>query len=153
MADEQQPEVVKVIRKLRHWKQRYDAKASFVWRRQTQWPDTSGDGKPELVTFPPGSLVPERVIKSMGPAKLRRFWESRRIELAEFEAPNVATGAAEATPSGTVSELVKADAPVEKRAVRKKKRARKKRAKAKPAVKRARGSASTSPAIAAQSAG
>ena len=29
------------------------------------------------------------------PTKLRRFWESQRIELAEFEAPNVVTGQVE----------------------------------------------------------
>jgi hypothetical protein len=36
-----------------------------------------------------GTAVSDETIKDMGPNKLRRFWESARIELAEFDAPPV----------------------------------------------------------------
>jgi hypothetical protein len=84
------PKAVKVVRKLRHLKQRFHAKAAFIWRRPTSWPR---NGK--AVDFPAGSIVPDWVIKDMGGAKLRRFWESHRIELAEFDAPDVRTGQVE----------------------------------------------------------
>jgi len=38
----------------------------------------------------PGEPIPEN-LKVM-PTKLRRFWESQIIHLAEFEAPNILTG-------------------------------------------------------------
>jgi hypothetical protein len=75
------PQVVKAIRKIRHWKQRWDPRARFVWRKQTTW---SSPGH-KAVTFPPGSVLEDWVIESMGAAKLRRFWESHRIELLEFD--------------------------------------------------------------------
>ena len=75
------PKVVKAVRKIRHWKQRYDAKAAFVWRKQTTWSTPTH----KAVTFPAGSVVEEWVLESMGAAKLRRFWESHRIELREFD--------------------------------------------------------------------
>lgn len=69
------------IRKLRHWKQRWNKHAEFVWRRPTVYLG---------VLHQPGDPVPE--VLQQNPTKLRRFWESQRIELAEFEAPNVTTG-------------------------------------------------------------
>ncbi len=75
------PKVVRAIRKIRHWKQRWDPRAAFVWRKQTTW-STPGH---KAVTFPPGSVLEDWVIESMGAAKLRRFWESHRIELLEFD--------------------------------------------------------------------
>ena len=67
------------VRKLRHWKQRFDKNAKFIWRRAVKY----GGKRVEI-----GSAVPE----DMAPTKLKRFWEANIIELAEFEAPNVATG-------------------------------------------------------------
>ena len=69
------------IRKLRHWKQRFDANARFVWRRETLFAGT---------TYEAGTEVPDDLLSKI---KLRRFWEAARIELYLFEDPNVATGA------------------------------------------------------------
>ena len=77
----------RIIRRLRHWKQRFDKNAEFIWRR----PTIAGG-----VTYEAGSPIPD-VLKN-NPAKLRRFWEAKRIELADFEAPNVATGVVEEEP-------------------------------------------------------
>ncbi len=77
----------KQVRKLRHWKQRWDRNADFVWSRRTIYAG---------VTYTPGDPIPDDL--AARPTKLRRFWESKRIELAEFEAPNVATGQAEPEP-------------------------------------------------------
>ena len=71
----------RLIRKLRHWKQRWDPNAEFIFRRRTRY---SGE------VFEAGDLIPETLANNR--AKLRRFWEAKRIELAEFEAPNVQTG-------------------------------------------------------------
>ena len=74
------------VRKLRHWKQRFDKGAEFIWRKAVTW-----QGKAVKLGTPiPVSLKNNR-------AKLRRFWEAHVIELAEFEEPqNVLTGKAEA---------------------------------------------------------
>ena len=71
----------RVIRKLRHWKQRFDPNVDFIWRRRT----TFGDE-----TYEPGDPIPKMLHEMK--AKLRRFWESHWIELAEFEEKDVATG-------------------------------------------------------------
>lgn len=71
----------KLIRKLRHWKQRFDKNAAFIWRRQLLFQGNLTE---------PGTPIPE--ILAENATKLRRFWESKVIELAEFDAPNVATG-------------------------------------------------------------
>jgi hypothetical protein len=68
------------VRTLRHWKQRYDKNAKFIWRKPLTWA-----GKKVTV----GDPIPE----DFQPAKLRRFWESGVIELAEFKEPkNILTG-------------------------------------------------------------
>lgn len=74
----------KIIGKLRHWKQRFKPNAAFVWRRRCLF-----QGKMTEIGMP----IPDVLVKL--PTKLRRFWESRVIELAEFDAPNVATGVVE----------------------------------------------------------
>lgn len=71
----------KIIRKLRHWKQQFDKNAAFVWRRRMLYRGT-------LTVL--GDPIPEFLASNK--TKLRRFWESQVIELAEFDAPNVATG-------------------------------------------------------------
>lgn len=73
----------KRIRALRHWKQRFDPKARFVWRKDTDWGEQH---------FGAGTVIPDEIIEEMGRAKLRRFWESHFIELAEFDEPDVMTG-------------------------------------------------------------
>ena len=72
---------LKRIRKLRHWKQRFNENAKFVWRRSVMW-----DGEAMQI----GSEVPESLATNR--VKLKRFWESEIIELAEFEEPDVLTG-------------------------------------------------------------
>ena len=69
------------VRTLRHWKQRYNKNAKFIFRR----PIVFGG-----VDYKAGDPIPKELENN--PAKVRRFWESQAIELAEFEAPNVATG-------------------------------------------------------------
>ena len=71
----------KIVRKLRHWKQQFDKNAAFIWRRRMLYL-----GKLTI----PGTPIPELLANNK--RKLRRFWESKVIELAEFDAPNVATG-------------------------------------------------------------
>lgn len=71
------------IRALRHWKQRFDPNAAFVWRKRTEWGDQ---------VFEPGDPIPDEIIEEMGRTKLRRFWESHFVELAEFEDPDVLSG-------------------------------------------------------------
>ncbi len=75
------PKVVQTIRKLRHWKQQFQKNARFVWRKDTRWPNDDGPGD---TLYPGGSFVPVWIQQSMG-AKLRRFWESQRIELYEVQ--------------------------------------------------------------------
>ena len=89
----------KQVRKLRHWKQRFDKNADFVWRRQIKYAG-------ELTQ--PGELIPDELQDA--PTKLRRFWESGTIELAEFEDPNVATGQVEVSHE---NEEVEIDPPIE----------------------------------------
>ena len=69
----------KLIRKLRHWKQRYDPNARFICRRRMRWGG---------LIYESGDPIPEQLAESK--SKLRRFWEAGRIELAEFEVPGVA---------------------------------------------------------------
>ena len=135
MATTETPQVVKAIRKIRHWKQRWDPNAAFVWRKETRWPKPSKSGRTSTrVVFPAGSVLTPWVIESMGKAKLRRFWESHRIELLEFNAPNVATGQAQITPGEETTRPMKVARP--KPAKAKKKAARKKASRKKAARKR-----------------
>lgn len=66
----------KRVRRIRHWKQRYDPNATFVWRKPVNW-----GGERMRV----GDELTPDMIEAMGRAKLRRMWESQTIELAEFE--------------------------------------------------------------------
>lgn len=72
---------LKQIRKLRHWKQRFDENAKFVWRRSVTW-----GGEPMVI----GSKIPADLASNR--AKLKRFWASQIIELAQFDEPDVVTG-------------------------------------------------------------
>jgi hypothetical protein len=69
------------IRKLRHWKQQFNDNAVFVWRRSTLW-----YGNPVQA----GDVIPEELFRNKG--KLKRFWDAKYIELAEFPQPDVLTG-------------------------------------------------------------
>ena len=69
------------VHKLRHWKQQYHPNAAFICRRRMAW-----GGR----TYEPGGRIPAELAANK--AKLRRFWEAGWIELAEFQAPDVATG-------------------------------------------------------------
>ena len=69
------------VRTLRHWKQRFDKNAEFVWRRPLVYAGRA---------YRPGDSIPSDLGKNK--TKLRRFWESKTIELAQFEDRNVLTG-------------------------------------------------------------
>ena len=81
------------VRRLRHWKQRFKENAKFIWRTRTVYAGRECQ---------PGDTIPKDLEGK--PTKLRRFWESRRIELAEFEVPNVVTGQVE-KPAAPVPDL------------------------------------------------
>ena len=71
-----EPVVVrKIVGKFRHWKQRFNPDAGFVWRKAVEWKAGEKVG--------PGSLIPEELLKNRG--KLRTFWEAGYIELAKFD--------------------------------------------------------------------
>ena len=72
---------MRAIRKLRHWKQQFDPNAKFILRRGLKF---NGE------ILEQGAPIPDELFNNK--AKLRRFWESRTIELWEFDAPDVATG-------------------------------------------------------------
>ena len=60
--------------RLRHWKQRFEPGARFVWRRSINW---KGD---EM------TVVGDRVPDDIGHGKLRRLWDARKIELRRDDA-------------------------------------------------------------------
>lgn len=62
------------VRRLRHWKQRFDKDAAFIWRQARMF---------NGVMTVPGELVPDEVLKDRN--KLKRLWEASCIELAEFD--------------------------------------------------------------------
>ncbi len=62
------------IRTLRHWRQQYDPNAEFVWRRPSVFMG---------VCYKPGEKIPAELQKNK--TKLKRFWESKWIELALFD--------------------------------------------------------------------
>ena len=67
--------------RLRHWKQRFEPGARFVFRRLTRWGDRA---------YQPGDPIPEDLQQNT--RRLRAMWDARRIELAEFPELNVKTG-------------------------------------------------------------
>jgi hypothetical protein len=71
----------KYTRRLRHWKQQYDPNAEFVFTK----PITYGPKK-----YKAGDKIPDELFDNK--TKLRRFWESKTIELYAFETPDVTTG-------------------------------------------------------------
>lgn len=79
----------RIIRKLRHWKQRFDPNAAFICRRPMEWAEKQYDV---------GDEIPEGLRENR--TKLRLFWEAHRIELAEFEMPDVTTGQVLEQPEG-----------------------------------------------------
>ncbi len=112
-----------VIRKIRHWKQRFDPKAKMVWRKRVRWPTRNRKG---LQTFKPGEEVPDWVIASMGGNKLRNLWESGRIELLGFEAPTPSGQApVEAAPEPQLEQPQVEQPQVKKKTTRRKKAATK----------------------------
>jgi len=74
--------MAQLIRRLRHWKQRFNKDAEFIFRRPMKF---------EGVNHQAGDPIPEVLFNNK--TKLKRFWEAKAVELAEFEAPDVATGA------------------------------------------------------------
>jgi hypothetical protein len=75
------------VSKVRHWKQRFRPEGPFRWRRLTLY-----DGE----TYRPGEPVAADLLSRV---KARRFWRSGRIEMADFLAPDIATGSTPAPPS------------------------------------------------------
>ena len=67
--------------RMRHWKQRFDKGADFTWRRNTVY---AGE------QYYAGDRIPQDLKDK--PTKLRRFWESKWIQLADFDAPDVVMG-------------------------------------------------------------
>lgn len=78
------------VRKVRHWKMRFREGAAMRVRRPMTY---------NGVRLKPGDPVPKELAKS--DIKLRRFWRSGFIELAEFDDPRDARGA---TPTPTTED-------------------------------------------------
>lgn len=73
---------MRAVRKLRHWKQQFDPKAKFIWRKAVQWHG-------ENVTI--GTEIPADLANDK--RKLKVFWEAKVIELFEFDdVANALTG-------------------------------------------------------------
>ncbi len=64
--------------RLRHWKQKFNPKAKFIWAKHILY-----NGQMTII----GAEIPQILIDN--PNKVRRFWESKHIQLADFTAPNV----------------------------------------------------------------
>ena len=62
------------VRTLRHWRQRFDPNAEFVFRRPCRYGG---------VQYQPGDVIPD-VLKA-AKMRLQFLWRANRIELAEFE--------------------------------------------------------------------
>jgi len=76
---------MKRVRRLRHWKQRFDKDAAFIWRTSKLFA-----GK---MTEPGAPLDAEFVNNPRNRNKIRSLWEAGMIELAQFDqVVNVATG-------------------------------------------------------------
>lgn len=88
------------VRRLRHWKQRFDPNAKFVWRTVKLF------GGKETV---PGEPLPEDFVNNpRNRNKIFRLWEAGMIELAEFKAvKNTLTGEREEATIDPVDLLVK----------------------------------------------
>lgn len=67
--------------KIRHWKQRFDPRTKYVWRKDMLF---AGEN------YKIGDEIPDSLAENLN--KLRIFWESRVIELKIFEAPDIVTG-------------------------------------------------------------
>lgn len=73
------------VRRLRHWKQRFDPKAKFVWRTAKLFNSE--------MTVPGEPLPKDFVDNPRNRNKIRSLWEAGMIELAQFdEVTNVLTG-------------------------------------------------------------
>lgn len=83
----------RIVRKFRHWKQRFNPDAKFIFRRGVLFGPKRYDR---------GDLCPEELLRNK--LKLRNFWEARVIELAEFEVPDIITGQRPSIPPGVTVE-------------------------------------------------
>lgn len=72
--------------RIRHWKQRWDPTAEFVFAKRLRM--GGGSGGAFVV---PGDPVTPEMRERMGVARLRRWWEAGVIQLAEFD-PTVRGG-------------------------------------------------------------
>ena len=68
-------------RRARHWKQRFDPGARFIFRQRGNWYGT---------TYEIGDPIPEQLQNDY--RRLRRAWDQRRIELEVFEPISVPDG-------------------------------------------------------------
>ena len=66
----------RILRKVRHWKQRFDPNVKFIFRRGM----TFAGKKHQRGDYVPKKLLTNRL-------KLENFWEAEVIELAEFAVP------------------------------------------------------------------
>jgi len=71
----------------RHWKQRWDASAPLVFAKRLRMGDN-----PKKPFVLPGDKVTKKHREKLGLNRLRAWFENGTLALAEFEAPNVATG-------------------------------------------------------------
>lgn len=77
MSEKVNNEPVRPVARLRHWRQRFQKGAKYIWRRRIIW-----EGKETVV----GAECPESLTSN--PKKLRLFWEAKTIELRDFDGNN-----------------------------------------------------------------
>lgn len=77
----------------RHWKQRWDPSASYVFRRRLRM---DGGSHPKFVM--PGDPVTPEIIAKLGMVRVKRWWEAQTIERADFD-PTVRGGVAKVKPA------------------------------------------------------
>lgn len=77
MSEKVKNEVVRPVSRMRHWRQRYEKGAEYIWRRSVTW-----QGEQTVV----GSKCPDSL--TANPKKLRLFWEAKTIELMNFDGNN-----------------------------------------------------------------
>ena len=65
----------------RHWKQHWDPSAEFVFAKRLRMGD---DPKKPFVL--PGDPVTEAMREKLGMARIRRWWDAKIVQLADFDA-------------------------------------------------------------------
>lgn len=97
------PDVKRSARRGRHWRQRFNARADFVFLRRMRMGD---EHRPY---FLPGEQMPRELRDKLGKARLRRMWESKLIGLSGWFLAPTDHGVAEHDPELLRARMVEDD--------------------------------------------